>query len=321
MTSSSSIMQTQFIVEKELAKAIFGKILLCTDKATKERVVVKRLHIDSAKKQKSLVGFAKVLEDAEMEKRVHRALRDVGGHPHVLRLLKDFVEDGHDHFVLEYCARGELFHELESLPHNRLGPKRALECFEQITQSLAFLHSQGFAHGDLSLENVFVAADGTCKLGDMGLSTETKMQKRHAGGKFFYMAPELYVGTVEYDPVKADIWSLGIVLFMMLTGTPLFEKANPSDAGFRFVKSKGLRTICKEWQVDHLVPPDAMHLLDHMLQIQPTDRWSVDQIRAHPYVQAVAADSAATTALTALLHQCTLASQSTHNGTTAVRGA
>ncbi|CAK4082745.1 unnamed protein product [Aphanomyces euteiches] len=274
----------QYTIEKELAKALFGKILLCTDNNTKEHVVIKRIQLDAARKQKAIRGGVKVMEDAEMEKRAYRVVRDAGGHSHLLTMTKDFVENGHDHFVLEYCPRGELFQELETLPNNRLSHARALECFDQITQAVVFLHAQGFAHGDLTLENIFLDKHGDCKIGDFGLAAEMKASKRHCAGKYFYMAPEMYLG-MEYDPAKADVWSLGIMLFIMLTGTPLFDKATPSDAGFRFVKSKGFRLICKEWDVDHLIPTDAMSLLEHMLQIQPNDRYTLSQVRDHPYLQ------------------------------------
>ncbi|ETV99480.1 CAMK/CAMKL protein kinase [Aphanomyces invadans] len=292
----------QYKTDKMLAKALYGKVLLCTDKKTKDVVVIKRIQLDAAKKRKALVGGVKVVEDAEMEKRVYRALRDAGGHPNVLQMSKDFVDGGFDHFVLEHCVRGELFMELEAQPDHRLSAARTQECFSQIVHGLAFMHEQGFAHGDLSLENVFVTKNGTCKLGDFGLASDMKALKRQCAGKFFYMAPEMYMG-LEYDPAAADVWSLGIVLFMMVTGTPLFDRATPADAGFRFMKSKGLRGICDEYGL--IVSSDVMELLEQMLQVQPCDRLTLAQVRDHSFVLAAAA---AEDKLTSLMRQCSITS-------------
>ncbi|ETV76722.1 CAMK/CAMKL protein kinase [Aphanomyces astaci] len=295
----------QYKTDKVLAKALYGKVLLCTDKKSKQVVVIKRIQLDAAKKRKALAGGVKVMEDAEMEKRTYRALREAGGHPHVLHISKDFVDGGFDHLVLEYCARGELFQELELQPGHRLGASRAKECFSQIVHGLSFMHEQGIAHGDLSLENVFVDRHGTCKLGDFGLATDMKALKRHCAGKFFYMAPEMYMG-LEYDPAAADVWSLGIMLVMMVTGTPLFDRATPADAGFRFMKAKGLRSICREYGV--AVPPDdVMDVLEHMLQVQPSDRWTLAQVRDHGYVQAQV-HSIADDKLTTLMRHCSVSS-------------
>ncbi|OQR98862.1 protein kinase [Achlya hypogyna] len=249
----------RYYINRELASVASGKVLLCTDKMTQQQVVVKRIRH----------------QPTSPEKKIHRHLSKLGGHAHVLSLLADFEQNGYDHFVLEHCAKGELFDVVSST--GRLEAPIALHYFEQIVAGVQFIHSRGYAHMDLSLENVLVDAAGAMKVIDFGLAVPIDTVQRNAVGKYFYMAPEMFTGQ-SYAPAKADVWSLGIMLFIMLTGNPPFSKACSSDAVFDYVCNYGLRAITTSWKVDHLIPKATMDLLEQMLSLDPSARPNLDEV-------------------------------------------
>ncbi|RHX97398.1 hypothetical protein DYB25_006955 [Aphanomyces astaci] len=83
----------------------------------------------------------KVQEDVHVEKRVYRHVDKVGGHRNILRLLTSFEDDDHEHFVLEYCVRGDLFTMVQEAPHQHLPASQVLHYAHQICHGLSFLHS------------------------------------------------------------------------------------------------------------------------------------------------------------------------------------
>ncbi|ETV69669.1 serine/threonine protein kinase [Aphanomyces astaci] len=294
----------QFQVVRELAPALFGCILLCVNKSNGQHVAVKRMQLAAAAKHQSNEGPT-VQEDVHVEKRVYRHVDKVGGHRNILRLLTSFEEDGHEHFVLEYCVRGDLFTMVQEAPHQHLPASQVLHYAHQICHGLSFLHSHGIAHGDISLENVLVDAHGVAKLMDFGLAVESfhGMQSSSAVGKFFYMPPEMYMGA-PYDASKADMWSLGILLVILHTGMPPFARAHSSGPFLRSVISvlmhddrscsvdhvfasfqrHGIRALLRGWNVLPRFSMDAVDLVEKLLVMIPATRLSVAQVLRHPYL-------------------------------------
>ncbi|GLE04131.1 hypothetical protein PINS_up020922 [Pythium insidiosum] len=170
---------------------------------------------------------------------------------------------------MEYCALGDLYSLLETQPGCRFEEATALALFRQIVAGVAFLHSVDIAHRDVSLENVLLSSRMEAKICDFGLSTSASQWSSEAVGKLYYMAPEVVRGEV-YDPVLSDVWALGIVLFVMLTGSPLFRVAEPTDPAWDAMRRVGVAGILRRWQVQ--VSPSTEYLLSRMLQLDPRER-------------------------------------------------
>ncbi|KDO27635.1 serine/threonine protein kinase [Saprolegnia parasitica CBS 223.65] len=271
----------KYVNRRLLAPALFGEVLLCTDAMTRRDVVVKAMDLDRAAAHATTDGLP-VHEDIAMEKRVYTQMQLHGGHANILQLLACFEADGRDHFVLEYASRGDLFSQLRTQQRFRALEARAY--FHNITAGLAFLHDHGFAHGDLSLENVVLTADNTCKLMDFGLAAARANGPRTiAVGKYFYMAPEVFLGK-PYDAATADMWSLGMLLLIMLTGLPPFGKANCTDPVFVAYQTHGIRTILKGWKVLQYCSDDAIDLIERLLVEDPAKRFCMQQVLSHPFL-------------------------------------
>ncbi|GLE01456.1 hypothetical protein PINS_up010286 [Pythium insidiosum] len=183
--------------------------------------------------------------------------------------------------VMEYCEGGDLFSVLDRSANNRMEEAVAMRYFRQVIEGVQFLHDNGVAHRDLSLENVLLKND-VCKICDFGLATEAnRVCRGERVGKAYYMAPEIVEGA-DYDPMAADMWSLGIMLFIMLTGSPLVPLASRSDKAFLALESFGVVKILEVWGVASSLSAPILDLLEGLLQINPAKRLSIRDVVEHP---------------------------------------
>ncbi|RQM29991.1 hypothetical protein B5M09_009661 [Aphanomyces astaci] len=258
---------SRYVPKKVLADALYGQVLLCHDTHSGDLVAVKRIHLSAVSEV--------------VEKAVHERMSSHGGHSHVLRLRQSFIQQGYDHLVMDYCQNGDLFDLVSNA--GMLHPDVAQRYFRQIVHGVAFMHSRGVAHRDVSLENVLLDDKNNCHVSDFGLAAATTELRTDVVGKPFYMAPEI-VAEQAYRPVQADVWSLGVVLFMMLTGAPLCETASATDSRFQFVQTHGLRALLHSWQLTHRFDCVTLDLLEKMLHPNPNARLTMAQVLQHPYV-------------------------------------
>mmetsp|Transcript_10239 Transcript_10239/g.23274 ORF Transcript_10239/g.23274 Transcript_10239/m.23274 type:complete len:219 (+) Transcript_10239:3-659(+) len=101
-------------------------------------------------------------------------------------------------------------------------------------------------------------------------------------GKFIYMSPEIYRDEEPFDGFAVDMWAAGVILFMMLTGGPPWERACETDERFHYMSNGYLVHVLTEWGIG--LSSDAMDLLQRMLFLDPKDRLSLEQVRAHPWM-------------------------------------
>jgi serine/threonine protein kinase len=183
--------------------------------------------------------------------------------------------------VMEYCPRGDLFTLLEEQPQRLFDEADAVRYFRGIVNGVRHLHSLDIAHRDLSLENVLVDAHNQAKICDFGLSARASVLADDCVGKLQYMAPEVVCNKRQYDPVVADVWSLGIMLFIMLTGSPLYTVAVPSDPAWPAMERVGVVGILDSWQMRDRISEDTLALLGDMLRTDPAQRLqTLDDVRA-----------------------------------------
>ncbi|EGZ24557.1 hypothetical protein PHYSODRAFT_484521 [Phytophthora sojae] len=272
-----------YVIQRRLAPALFGDVLLCQHKPSGDLVAVKRVLQSAANAQLTLASNKKVRENVALERALYHQLNRVGGHRNVLRLRDEIEFDGYLYLVSDFCARGELYELVSSAEDGKLPLPTIQRYMRQIAGGVQFLHANGFAHRDLSLENVLVTDDDQCQVCDFGLAASTAKPSRETVGKLFYMAPEVLAG-VQYDATKADVWSLGVMLFIMLVGAPPVETASASDARFRLISNKGIRKLVDRWGLTDELPAAALDVIADMLEVDPEQRISMGEVVSHPFL-------------------------------------
>ncbi|RLN68588.1 hypothetical protein BBJ29_001507 [Phytophthora kernoviae] len=271
-------------VRRQLSSALYGEVLECELLGHDEPVAVKRISLVQAAEARNRAGASREIDNPLQEQRVAALLVANGGHRNVVQPHFNFVRERRLYLVNELCRGGDL----HSLMAERINAASFLEEHEvlplmrQVLEGVRYLHSTiGVVYRDLSLENVLLSR-GVCKITDFGLSTDSR--SICTGGqvsKEFYMAPEVVAGD-RYDPTLADVWSLGIMWFIMLTGSPLITLASPSEKAFVAVKRHGVGAVIEVWGHSERISTDAVELLEKMLQIDPSRRIALDQVLTHP---------------------------------------
>ena len=102
-------------------------------------------------------------------------------------------------------------------------------------------------------------------------------------GKPLYMAPEMYTQTA-FDGYQCDIWSLGVMLFVMITGCPPVTVAAVQDVRFQLLKACGVRHLIRVW--DMKLPPAVIEILERLLVVEPENRMTVQELLVHPLITA-----------------------------------
>ena len=192
---------------------------------------------------------------------------------------------------MELAEGGDLFDKIES--DIGVGEDVAHLYFSQLVSAVTYMHSKGVSHRDLKPENILLSAEGNLKIADFGLATlfEYKGEKklcRTSCGSPPYTAPEVVNCDNKlakkldqgYQGDTVDIWSCGVILFVLLVGnTPWDEPLNRSYEFDQYVKTNG-RPDDELW---HNLPADTLSLLRGMMRVNPKERFSLAEIRRHPW--------------------------------------
>ncbi|GAB4827682.1 CBL-interacting protein kinase 18 [Ancistrocladus abbreviatus] len=192
-------------------------------------------------------------------------------HPNIVRLYEVMASKDKIYIVLEHAKGGELFNKVA---RGRLKEDIARWIFQQLISAVDYCHSRGVYHRDLKLENLLLDEDGNLKVSDFGLSAlaESKRQDNLLHticGTPSYVAPEV-VSRRGYDGAKADIWSCGVILYVMLAGHLPFRDSNLMEL-YRKIRKADYK--CPNW-----FPPEARKLLSKILDPNPNTRISISKI-------------------------------------------
>ena len=199
-------------------------------------------------------------------------------HPNIVRLYEVYEENHYFHLVTEYCSGGELFDLLVAKGHYQ--EAEAAELMRKILSAVAYLHGHGICHRDLKPEN-FMFESGELKLIDFGLSRKveesTHKEMHSTVGTPLYVAPEVIKG--KYN-LKCDIWSAGIILYLMITGVPPFVATRTSE----------ILTAVASFKLDVSSPilshtsSELRHFLSLLLSRNPDSRPSALEALSHPWL-------------------------------------
>ncbi|XP_073310810.1 calcium-dependent protein kinase 26-like [Primulina huaijiensis] len=261
----------QYNLGEHLGWGQFGIIRECIDKFSGEVLACKSISKDRLVTQ----------EDVRSIKLEIEIMSTLSGHPNVVDLKAVYEEEDYVHLVMELCAGGELFHKLEK--HGRFSESEARVLFRHLMQVLMYCHDKGVVHRDLKPENILLATKSSSspiKLADFGLATYIKPgQKLHGTvGSPFYIAPEVLAGG--YDQA-ADVWSAGVILYILLSGIPPFWGKTKSRI-FDAVRAADLRFQSNPWD---FISDSAKQLITGMLCRDTSNRFTPQQVLDHSWVK------------------------------------
>ena len=207
-------------------------------------------------------------------------------HPNATSVREALKTNDHYFIVMELVTGGELFQKIAQSPMQRIPEAQARNYFQQLVAAVRYCHKRGVAHRDLKPENLLLTEDGRLKVSDFGLSAlqssspsgrvPPKQRLKSIVGSPHYLAPEVLMG-IGYDGFLADVWSCGVILFVMLSGEMPFE--GPTIPG---VLNKIVRG---NFEIPTCVPEEAADLLRQILVKKPAKRVKLDQVMAHPWFQ------------------------------------
>uniref|UniRef100_A0A7S4N6Q8 Protein kinase domain-containing protein n=1 Tax=Odontella aurita TaxID=265563 RepID=A0A7S4N6Q8_9STRA len=267
-----------FVLGEEIGRGTFSRVLLGTHVPTGRRVAVKV--IDKAR----IDG-----EQSDVGRRVRREISALlrCDHHHVLRLFDVAETPDEILLVTEYAGGGSLFRVMNG---GRTPPlEEARRIFQQILCGVAHCHERGVAHRDLKPENILL--DDRCssfKLGDFGFCGVVPSGEGWGGGDGGgrrmqtpcgtpdYAAPEVIAGR-PYDGRAADVWSCGVLLYALLTGSVPFKGASTPELLKKIAAGKFIMPF--------QLPQDAKRLIKGMLEVDPAARITVPQILNRPWFQ------------------------------------
>ena len=201
-------------------------------------------------------------------------------HPNVVRLFDVIDSASKFYLVLEFGDGGDMYDYIMRHPNGLTEPK-AKNYFGQIVDAIKYCHDLHVVHRDLKPENVvFFEQTGQVKLTDFGFSNvfEPGSKLYTSCGSLAYSAPEILLGD-SYDAPAVDIWSLGVILFMLVTGHAPFQEANDSETLTMILD-------CKFYLPSHL-SDECIHLISNMLVRDPKGRIKLENIQKHDWLSSI----------------------------------
>ena len=237
-------------------------------------IVLSVVHVEngSSRAMKLMLPAGRPEDVARRFRREFRALSRLD-HPHVLKVFEGGILDGRPWFVMEHLDGRELKEEVEEWrglpPMERV--RRANDLLIQVGRALEYVHGRGLVHRDITPSNIMVLPDGTAKLMDFGVVKEPGGELTHAGevvGTVAYIAPEqIHGGHVD---ARADLYSLGAVFYLMLTGRRPFNAR--TLAGYM---DKHLnRPVRPPRELVPTIPESANDVCVQLLAKDPADRFA-----------------------------------------------
>ncbi|KAA3673426.1 uncharacterized protein DEA37_0005271 [Paragonimus westermani] len=247
-----------------LGRGNFAVVKLGRHVLTKMKVAIKIMN-------KDLIGsnnLNKVSRELEAMKRCQ--------HPHIVRLYHIMENESNIFMVTEYASRGEVFDHISK--SRAFSEKEARELFWQIVCAIDFCHNSGVVHRDLKAENLLLDEELKIKVADFGFCNffqPDQFLSTHCGSPQ-YAAPELFKGE-PYDGPLADVWSLGVILYILVCGSFPFPGESLGD-----IRSQVLRGLVR---FPFFLSTACEQVIRSMLQVDPTRRLKLRQISNMPWMQ------------------------------------
>ncbi|WZZ01173.1 hypothetical protein YC2023_073501 [Brassica napus] len=256
----------KYEIGRLLGKGTFAKVYNAKHITTGESVAIKIINKDHVMKRNGM------MDQIKREISIMKLVR----HPNIVELKEVMATKTKIFFVMEFVRGGELFAKVVK---GKLKEDAARRYFQQLISAVDFCHSRGVSHRDLKPENLLVDENGDLKVSDFGLSAlpEQLLQDgllHTQCGTPAYVAPEV-LRKKGYDGAKADIWSCGVVLYVLLAGYLPFQDENLMNMYRKIFKA--------EFDFPPWFSPEARRLISKLLVVDPEKRISIPAITRTPW--------------------------------------
>ena len=256
---------------KQIGKGSFGTVYLCQNLKLKELCVVKRINLSKLdnKEKEETINESKILQKLD--------------HQNIIKFIEVFIEKKSQttlNIVTEYADDGDLSQKINSQPKKNLFPENLiLDYFTQICLALKHIHDKKIIHRDLKSQNIFLTKKGFVKLGDFGVAKNLQNTWKKAStiiGTPYYLSPEI-VMSKPYS-FKSDIWSLGVLLYEMMSLKMPFDAVSLPMLTLKIMKG------------DYPPPPsiysrDLRNLVSLLLNVSPEKRPDINQILRNSFIK------------------------------------
>ena len=204
-----------------------------------------------------------------------KILKKLRNHKNIIKYFEHFENEKYFFIVMENIAGGNLLSAINKM--SKLSEIMAKNIFKQLIETLKYLHNLGIVHRDIKPDNILIDLDNTIKLIDFGVSKEVKYGQllNDSCGTPAFIAPEILKDS-PYDPYMTDIWSSGVLLYVMVSGFFPFRGSNESELhssilSGSYPKIKGISNELND-------------LIKKMLELNPKKRIKIDNILSHPWL-------------------------------------
>ncbi|ONM62621.1 CBL-interacting serine/threonine-protein kinase 24 [Zea mays] len=254
----------RYEVGRTIGRGTFAKVKFAVDADTGAAFAIKVL-------DKETIFTHRMLHQIKREISIMKIVR----HPNIVRLNEVLAGRTKIYIVLELVTGGELFDRI--VRHGKLRENEARKYFQQLIDAIDYCHSKGVYHRDLKPQNLLLDSRGNLKLSDFGLST---LSQNGVGlvhttcGTPNYVAPEV-LSSNGYDGSAADIWSCGVILYVLMAGYLPFEE---NDLPHLYEKITAAQYSCPYW-----FSPGAKSLIQRILDPNPRTRITIEEIREDPW--------------------------------------
>ncbi|XP_023704493.2 serine/threonine-protein kinase MARK2 isoform X6 [Cryptotermes secundus] len=242
---------------KTIGKGNFAKVKLAKHVPTGKEVAIKIID----KTQLNPGSLQKLFREVRIMKMLD--------HPNIVKLFQVIETEKTLYLVMEYASGGEVFDYL--VLHGRMKEKEARAKFRQIVSAVQYCHQKKIIHRDLKAENLLLDSEMNIKIADFGFSNEfTPGNKLDTFcGSPPYAAPELFQGK-KYDGPEVDVWSLGVILYTLVSGSLPFDGSTLRELRERVLRGK--------YRIPFYMSTDCENLLKKFLVLNPAKRASLENI-------------------------------------------
>ena len=251
-------------IKEKIGEGAFSKVKLGIHITTKKKVAIK------------IISKFKLTKNEEIRLKREIQILNKLNHPNIIKIYEIKEDKNNFYLIMEYYSEGDLYKFISK--YNKLNEEDASIIFYQIVNGVEYLHNNYISHRDLKLENILIDKKKNVKIIDYNLSNffleSNGCILKTPCGSPYYTAPEM-IKNKSYNAKTVDIWSIGIILYVILCGFLPFEDKNSKRLYQKILNGKVF--------IPNFLSDIARNIIENLLYKNCTKRYTIKQIKKHPF--------------------------------------